>query len=107
MEPKKRMRNPRFIKLLDELLEMHEKKNSDYATTEDPLSNFRCCEAFGVPAWKGCLVRMSDKWSRITQIVRSRKRAVKDETIKDTLMDLACYSLICILLLEDANYELL
>jgi len=95
------MRNPKFKKLLDKLLEIHEAKNADYATSTDPLSNFRECEAFGIPAWKGCLVRMSDKWSRLKQLANKPEPAVKGETILDTLMDLSCYSLICILLLKE------
>jgi len=99
------MRNPKFKKLLDQLLDIHERKNADYATSADPLSNFRECEAFGIPAWKGCLVRMSDKWSRLKQLASLREPAVKEESILDTLMDLSCYSLICILLLREVFDE--
>lgn len=94
------MRNPKFMKLIEEIVQIHETKNADYATTQDPLSNFKMCEVFAVPAWKGCLVRLSDKWSRITQLA-TKPPAVKGETLRDTLIDLANYSLICILLLEE------
>ena len=29
------------------------------------LTNFRTCELAGIPAWKGCCVRIGDKFSRI------------------------------------------
>ena len=94
------MRNPRFHELLKEIAELHDMKNSDYATSDDPLSNFKECVKFGVPAWKGCLVRISDKYSRITHLAQ-KPPAVKSESIVDTLKDMATYCLICVLLFEE------
>jgi len=96
------MRNPKFHELLKEITELHNKKNSDYATDEDPLSNLKLCEQFGIPAWKGCLVRMSDKWSRIVQLSQ-KEASVVEESIVDTLKDLATYSLLCVILYEEEN----
>jgi len=96
------MRNPKFHELLKEIAELHNKKNSDYATDEDPLSNLKLCTQFGIPAWKGCLVRMSDKWSRITQLSQ-KEASVIEESIIDTLKDLATYSLLCVILYEEEN----
>ena len=59
--------DPRFYKLLEEIAELHSRKNHDYTPSGDPLANFRMCEKFGIPAWKGVLTRMSDKWSRLQQ----------------------------------------
>jgi len=95
------MQNPRFHKLLDKIREIHDSKSHDYAGTEDPFSNFRQCEKFGIPAWKGLMVRMSDKWSRLTNL--ATKDAKVNESFEDTLLDLSIYSLICILLREDAK----
>lgn len=92
--------DPRFYALLDELAELHSKKNHDYAG-EDPLSNFKISEKFGIPAWKGALVRLSDKVSRVWEFAKKEKFEVSDETFKDTLMDLAVYALITIILYED------
>jgi hypothetical protein len=91
--------DPRFYQLLDEIAELHSRKNHDYAKTDEPLSNFRQCEAFGIPAWKGILVRLSDKWSRLTQLAGGK--VPKNESLRDTLIDNAVYSLLAILLLED------
>jgi hypothetical protein len=93
------MRNPAFIALLDEIRALHDAKNSDYASDSDPLSNFRRSEAFGVPAFKGALVRLSDKWSRIEQLTSGK--VPKNESLRDSLIDSAVYSLIAILLLEE------
>jgi hypothetical protein len=61
------VRNPAFLKLLDEIREMHDSKSHDYAG-DDPMSNLRMCESMGIPAWKGVLVRLTDKWSRLQQL---------------------------------------
>jgi predicted ATP-grasp superfamily ATP-dependent carboligase len=87
-----------FYKLLDKMAETHSQKNHDYSEgAKDPLSNFRMCESLGIPAWKGVLVRISDKWSRITQL-STKEAQVKDESIEDTLLDMANYCLLCIIL---------
>lgn len=93
------MRNPAFMALIDEIKELHESKNHDYATDADPLSNLRRSEAFGVPAWKGVLVRLTDKWSRIEQLASGK--APKHESLRDSLIDNAVYSLLAIVLLDE------
>ena len=94
------MRNPAFVALLREIEALHDAKNSDYATDHDPLSNFRRAEAFGVPAWIGILIRMSDKWSRIEQLAATGKVA-KNESLRDSLIDNAVYSLLAIIALDE------
>jgi hypothetical protein len=92
------VRNPAFIALLDEIRAIHDSKSHDYANT-DPLSNLRMCETFGVPAFKGVLVRLSDKWSRITQLAGGK--TPKHESLRDTLIDNAVYSLLAVVLLDE------
>lgn len=93
------MRNPAFIRLLDEIKAVHESKNHDYAEDADPLSNLRRAEAFGVPAFKGVLVRLSDKWSRLEQLASGK--TPKHESLRDSLIDNAVYSLLAVLLLDE------
>ena len=92
-----------FDSLLDLMKDIHDDKNSDYAGDVDPLANFTIAEEFGVPAWLGCLVRLSDKFSRIKVLARKEfidklPPAVEGEKIEDTLLDLANYALLTILL---------
>lgn len=91
--------NPRFHALLQEIADLHDRKSHDYAQNADPLSNFRKAEAFGIPAWKGVLVRMSDKFSRIEEL--SNGKEAKNESLRDSLIDLAVYALIDVILLEE------
>jgi len=80
-----------FKRLTDQMYSITQVKNNDYGSTEDPLANFSEFGEFGF------LVRMSDKWKRIkTALYEKRELAVKDETVEDTLLDLANY---CVLLL--------
>ena len=92
--------DPRFYKILKELAEIHSKKNHDYAG-DYPLSNFKLSEKMGIPAWKGCLVRMTDKISRLWSFAKKGKFEVSDESVIDTLKDNAVYSILCILLYKD------
>jgi len=97
----------RFYELILEICLLHEKKNADYASEQDPLLNFKRSLEWNLPPWEGCLVRLSDKYSRLVQLIKKQKigeeRRVKDETITDTLKDLAVYSLILIILLEESH----
>ncbi len=89
--------HPEFYKLLDAMADLHDRKNHDYAADADPLSNLKLCEGLGIPAWKGVLVRLTDKWSRITQL-STKAPLVTDESMEDTLIDNAVYSLLAIVL---------
>lgn len=92
--------HPRFYELLDIIADLHHRKNYNYAKQGDPLSNFRMCEEFGIPATMGTMVRISDKYSRLTQLMKGKKDVV-GESLKDTFMDMAVYSLLEIVLLEE------
>ena len=91
-----------FKNLLDKLEELHNRKGHDYSG-DDRLSNFHLSEQMGIQAWKGCLVRMSDKFARLCQFAKTEELKVKDESVIDTLQDLAVYSLLCIMLFEEKN----
>ena len=92
--------HPKFYQLIDEITALHDKKNADYAAETDPLSNFRKAERFGIPAWKGVLVRMADKWSRLEELA-SGVKTPQNESLRDSLIDLAVYALICVVLREE------
>jgi hypothetical protein len=95
------VRNAAFEKLLKEIQNLHDSKNHDYAADADPLSNLRRAEAMGVPAFKGVLVRLTDKWSRIEQLANGKQP--KHESLRDSLIDNAVYSLLAVLLLDEVK----
>lgn len=95
--------NSRFLSLLDEIRDTHIRKSAGYAGIDNPdtWANFRQAEGFGVSAFIGCLIRMSDKFIRIQNIVKNSKNEKVGESLKDTLLDLASYAIIAICLLEE------
>lgn len=72
------------------------KKNADYAGDGDPFANFRLVEMLGICSVEtGILVRMTDKMARCSNLLKEGKtNQVKDESVDDTLVDLANYAVI-------------
>lgn len=68
-----------------------ELKNADYAGENDPFKNFRAAELLGMTVEQGILLRMSDKMTRIGNLLKSQQK-VQDESIEDTLLDLMNYA---------------
>lgn len=100
------MTNNKFLEAIrsyyDEALELLQRKNADYATEQDPFKNFRNAELVNVSVEKAILVRISDKMARISNILdKNGEREVKDETLKDSLIDVCNYAAILIAYLED------
>ena len=91
----------RFYEILDVIKELHDKKRHDYAATADIFANFRLSELAGTPAWQGSIIRMGDKYARICNFIKKGEFKFKEENIKDTLMDMAIYSLITMILYEE------
>jgi len=99
--------HPMFHELLEKMREIHNSKNADYGAGKQ-LGNFEEAEDFGVSAFKGVLVRLSDKYSRIKSLCNreGEEGEVKDESIEDTLIDLANYALIAIIVRREKGSEI-
>lgn len=78
------------------MVSIAEKKNADYAGVGgDPFSNFTKVQYLGIASTEqGFLTRMNDKFSRLISFVSKGFLKVSDETVEDTLLDLANYCLI-------------
>ncbi|MGM8137644.1 DUF1599 domain-containing protein [Enterococcus italicus] len=70
-------------------------KNADYGNSFD-----KSLDEFGIVA---SLVRMTDKLNRAKQL--SHKEARVDESMRDTLMDLANYAVMTVLWMETESEE--
>lgn len=85
--------------------EMHDRKQADYGTTDDPFANIRRCERYDIPAWVGCAIRMADKMARIERAVgqwaRGEKVSMSNESLLDSFDDLSVYAIIGAILYED------
>jgi hypothetical protein len=99
----------------DELLEFHSQlceqakalmslKNKDYAGNEgvEPFANFTRVEAMGIcKTEQGFMVRLTDKMSRLSSFIRAGKMHIKDESFKDTCIDVINYMVLLAAYLHD------
>lgn len=89
-----------FLAVLDELRDLHLRKTLDYGVDEDALSNIRSsADVCNMPAWAGCVLRMMDKMHRIKAFFRRGR--TEFDGVEDTLMDLACYAAIALVLYRE------
>ena len=93
----------RFHELLYEAGETHDAKQSDYGTDTDPFANVRASQDWGIPGWVGCMVRATDKLKRLQKF--AQKGELRNESVKDSFMDLAVYALIGYVLYEEEEYD--
>ena len=78
--------------LCEEARGLSERKNHDYSGGKDdslPFLNFTRCESMGICKTEaGILVRMTDKMSRLSTFVTTGEFKVKDEALRDTVLDM-------------------
>lgn len=100
-------RSERVSSIIARAKELHIAKNAGYAgaSNPDPWANFRLSLAFGVTPLDGVLVRMSDKYIRITNLRKDPSNERVGESILDTLADLGAYALIAACLIEEEQGE--
>ena len=75
----------KFESICNELVTLQKAKNADYG---DSFSN--SVKEFGLTA---ALIPITNKVNRLKQLLQSDSAQVKDESIDDTLKDLACYAI--------------
>jgi hypothetical protein len=93
-----------FLAILEELKTLHLAKTLDYGVDEDALSNIRqSADVVNMPAWAGCILRISDKMHRLKAYFRRGK--CEFDGIEDTLKDIACYSAIALVLYREGQAE--
>lgn len=84
--------------LCDEARSLSERKNHDYSGGKDdthPFLNFTRCEAMGICKTEaGIMVRLTDKMSRLSTFITTGEFKVKDEALRDTILDIINYSVI-------------
>ena len=91
-----------FLELLEEVRQLHLSKSQDYGSQNDPLANIRQgAEFVGIEAWRGCMVRVADKVQRLRTYCRTGR--LVHEGVRDTLLDLAAYSLLAIVLFDEGK----
>lgn len=78
----------RFMDITTNMAKTYAAKNHDYGNSFE-----QSCNKFGIIA---AIVRMGDKMNRLESLAVKRAE-VKDESIKDTLLDLANYAIMTVM----------
>ena len=98
--PRRHPSSAAFVALLQEMQRLHESKSADYGSEDDPLANVRSGADFvNIEPWRGCMVRIADKVQRLRTYCRTGR--LVHEGVRDTLLDLAAYSLLAIVLFDE------
>lgn len=96
----------RFDELIQKMKIIHTQKDKDYSGSEE-LGNLKACQELGISPYVGVIMRISDKHKRICNLVKTGLKAeVDEEKLEDSLMDMAIYCILAIILYEervDAN----
>lgn len=87
----------RHLDICKEINDLYAKKNHDYG---DSFHQTFVEEGFAMSR-----IRLSDKFNRFKTLSRGTEAAVKDESIRDTLIDLANYAIMTVLEMDDAKQE--
>ena len=81
-------------KILDEIYDTYKRKNADYGNSFG--------EQFIEYGLLSAVIRLHDKMRRLKQLLKNEAQ-VKDESIRDTLLDLANYAIMTIMELDKKN----
>jgi len=92
-----------FDQVLAELKAMHDRKQTDYGRTSDPFANVRASEDFGIAGWIGAMTRANDKMRRLQKFATEGNLA--NESVEDSLIDLAVYAIIGLILFREQKRE--
>ncbi len=80
-----------MIYVQEEALDLFKQKNKDYG------------DSFATYGPVGVIVRMQDKINRLVSVSKTNVSLVKNESLRDTLIDLHNYSAMAIMLMDEKN----
>lgn len=88
-----------YLDLTEAEKDLHKRKSAGYTgDNPDPWANFRDSERLGVPAWKGAMIRLTDKFNRAINLANNPDNDQVGESFEDTMTDLSAYAKIVICL---------
>lgn len=79
-------------KLANQMTDLYARKNRDYGNSFD-----KSMDKFGLVV---AAIRIGDKVNRLQSLIEKGGAEVKDESIADTFIDLACYSIMTLMWME-------
>lgn len=85
-------KNIKAAQLANQMTDLYARKNRDYGNSFD-----KSMDKFGLVV---AAIRIGDKVNRLQSLVRKGEGEVKDESIADTFMDMACYAIMTLMWME-------
>lgn len=85
-----------FKSITSQILNTYIKKNHDYGNSFD-----KSMDEFGIAS---AIIRMNDKLERLKTLSK-KESMVKDESVQDTLLDLANYAIMTVMYLKKHEYK--
>ena len=82
----------KFKEITDDMIALYERKNHDYGNSFS--------ETYRKLGVISATTRMLDKMNRVVSLVTKDKQEVNDESLRDTLIDLANYAVMTIMELD-------
>lgn len=82
-----------YKKVTDEMVELYAEKNKNYGD-----SFYKSMDEDGLLVSK---IRLGDKFNRLKNLITRESFGTKDESLEDTLLDLASYAIMTVLWLRD------
>ena len=92
-----RINTARHEAICQELNDLYDRKNRDYGD-----SYHESWLDFGLPMAD---IRLGDKFRRLKSFAKNHEMLVKDESVRDTLMDMANYAIMTIMEIDRAKEE--
>lgn len=86
-----------FEDVTTELRNIYDAKNRDYGNSFS--------ESFREEGMAMVRIRIGDKFNRLKNLTRGAQQRVKDESVRDTLLDLANYAIMTIMELDNQSTE--
>ena len=83
----------KFKKITAEMANLYEEKNRNYGNSFD-----KSLDEDGLLVSK---IRLGDKFNRFSSLLKQQSNGTSDESIKDTLIDLANYAIMSIMWMEN------
>lgn len=80
-----------FLRITNQMHDIYIKKNNDYGNSFD-----KSMDKFGIAS---AIIRMNDKLERLKTLSK-KESMVKDESVQDTLLDLANYAIMTVMYLK-------
>ena len=91
---------PRLLYILGELAALSASKGSDYANVSEAYSNMRAASEWGLPDYQLCCMRIDEKMRRIKNFCQ--RGYLKNESLEDSLLDIALLACIGAILFREA-----